>query len=79
MNFFGWALPVLAFLAAGCGGPLKGVVVDANGLAKEVQKIRTDKGGTIEVLDGLAFREIDLSKVSVINISPKDFQPPFPR
>jgi len=64
----------LYFLAIsiGCAGSLRAVIFDANGLKKEVYNITTDKGGIIEVLDGLAVRRLNLKKVSVIKISPKE-------
>lgn len=63
-------LAVFIFLINSCS-VTKAVVVDLNGLEKEVYSITTDKGEIIEVLDGRAFRRISLDQISVIKISPK--------
>jgi hypothetical protein len=61
-----------AFLFSGCVSSLKAVVYDANGLQKEVYRLTTNKGGYIEILDGLAVRKIRLNKISLLTISPKE-------
>ena len=55
-----------------CSGSLRAIVIDSNGLAKEVTHITTDKGQVMEVLDGLAVRAIKLDRISIINISSKE-------
>jgi hypothetical protein len=62
---------LLSSVFLGCSSSLKAVVSDANGLHREVDHVRLDIGRCVQVLDGLADRQVPLKKISVIRISPE--------